>query len=102
MSTLVSDENYAAVQAFRLPLAGATTNLTTISALSVSTAPLSAGIYRILSGADIRVAQGAAAAATDMLLKANVAEYFYVNANTAVSVFDPGVGAAMVTLTRMP
>lgn len=102
MSSLVKDVNSQPVQAFRFPVAGQTTNIATVSAGSAPSGALVAGVYRIISAVDISVAQGAVAAATDMPLRANVAEYFYVNSGENISVWDAGAGSAVVALTRMP
>ena len=99
MSILVIDENNREVQCFRLPKSGATTTLTTVVG-SVATAALGAGVYRIVSTGDINVAQGATATATDMLVPANMPEYFYVNAGETVAVYS-AVAGSTVYLTRV-
>jgi len=103
MSTLVIDSNKKIAQAFRLPEAGLSTSVPLAVAGSIPSAVLSAGMYRIIPSADVTVALGAIAAATDMPMRANQVEHFYVNANSTVSFYIPlGVAGATAVLTRMP
>ena len=102
MSALVSDNNNAIAQCFRMPRTGQTTNITTLAAASVPSGQLAAGVYHIVSTVDVTICEGAVAAATDMPLKANSEIFFYVNANQNVSVYDAGAGGAVVSLTKMP
>ena len=102
MSVLATDGNSNPIQAFRMPMAGMSylVQVTVGGGVGISSV-LPAGTYRIIADADVTVAQGATVSASDMPLRANQPEYFYINANTKVSVFA-AVAPANVTLTRMP
>ena len=105
MSVLISDENREIAQCLRLPVTGSTTNVTTLATANISTAALSAGIYRIISSVDVHISSGpvgTAATASDMEMRANSPEYFYVNSQWIVSAYDAGAGGGVVSVTRMP
>lgn len=102
MSVLVQDENRNDVQAFRLPKAGATTAIAiTVGGTSGVSGALQAGVYRIVSDADVTLALGSTASAADMPMRANQPEYFYVNQGASVAAFA-AIAPANVYLTRMP
>ena len=105
MSVLVTDQNNNSVQAFRLPSSGSSGVIVTLAAASAASPALSAGVYRIVSSANVTLSSGAvgsAATATDMELRANMPEYFYVNSGDVICAYDAGAGGATVSYTRMP
>jgi len=102
MSILVTDGKSDIVQCFRLPKTGQTTTIATVGAGSAPSGAMLAGVYYIISNVDVTICEGTIAAATDMPLRANKEIFFYVNAGQNVSVYDAGIGAGLVTLTRMP
>lgn len=101
MSTLVSDGNNRAVQCMRLPYSGVTGAITTVAGASASSPALVAGIYRIISSVNISIASGTATA-NDLQLRANAAEYFYINSGATISAFNTGAGGGTVSYTLMP
>jgi len=108
MSSLINDSNSNAVQAFREPRSAVTTSLPTGVGVSMKTASLPAGIYRIfipktMTGI-VRFASGPSATvvalATDMPRESG--EYYsYINKGDALAVFD-SVGGTNIELTLMP
>jgi len=105
MSILATDNNSNAVQAFRLPHSGSSAVLATIAAANVSSPALAAGMYRIISTANIAIASGkpgSIATATDLPMCANAPEYFYVNGGETINAFDQGAGGATVSYSKMP
>ena len=106
MSKAATDDNSAVMQAFRLPRTGFSVPIATLIGVGVSSAVLPAGMYRIISDADVTLASDTvpatpAATANDLPMRANTPEYFYVNAGDTISAFD-AVGGNAVILTRMP
>jgi len=105
MSVLVSDESYAIAQCFRLPNSGATGAITTVAANNASSAALSAGIYRVISDVAVSLASGPvghASTASDLQMRADTPEYFYINSGDILCAYDAGVGGGVVSYTRMP
>jgi len=102
MSFLVLDQTNRPVQAFRLPSTGSTTIVSvTVGNTAAVSGALQAGVYRIISDADVTIALGQTATANDMPLRANQPEYFYINSGATVAVFA-SIAPANVYLTRMP
>jgi len=98
MSTLKTDDNNNAIQAFALPDDTAANHTAlAISAVSASTAALSEGVYRLSSDVDCQVVQAATATTAHMPLTANQAEYFYVSG--VVSAIAAAAGT--LTLTKV-
>jgi len=93
MSTVYKDDNREAVQAFGLPQSGQT--VTVIGGMV--SLPLAKGHYRFHSSVDINIASGQIPKVTDLLLQANIDEYFYINDKTVV-----GVLGGNLSLTLMP
>ena len=105
MSSLVSDSNNSVAQCFRLPNSGSTGAITTAAAANASSAALSAGVYRIISSVAISLASGSVgsvATASDLQMRADSPEYFYINSGDILCAYDAGAGGGVVSYTRMP
>jgi len=106
MSILATDNNSNAVQAFRLPVSGYTIAITGFTAIGShpSGQIVNGGVYRIVSSLDVTLALGATATASDMPMRANQPEYFYLNAGSTVSAYNAtaGITTDTVQITRMP
>lgn len=90
------DKDGAVVQAFPVPLTGQTTKLTlALAGTSYVTAALPAGIYRLVADQLMQIAQGAVAVATDMQLRANVEEYFYIPQGAQIAAISAVAGASL-------
>jgi len=84
-----------------LPQTGASSTITTAAAGSAAATGLAPGVYRVISTVDIRLCDGATAAATDMLVKANAVESFYCGSGV-IAAYDAGAGGGSVVLTLLP
>jgi len=105
MSSLVSDSNNSVAQCFRLPNSGSTGAITTVAANNASSAALAAGVYRVISDVAVSLAAGPighAATASDLQMRADTPEYFYINSGDILCAYDAGVGGGVVSYTRMP
>ncbi|RMH12599.1 MAG: hypothetical protein D6698_15145 [Gammaproteobacteria bacterium] len=102
MSFLILDQTNRPIQAFKLPVSGDSITITvSVAGSSGLASNLQAGVYRIISDADVTIAEGTIATANDMPIRANQPEYFYVRAGQSVSVYG-ATAPANIVLTRMP
>lgn len=102
MSDLGTDRVGMIVQAFRLPLTGKTTKITAGAGAGSASGALTAGWYRIVSDTAVTICEGASAVATDMPVRANVEEYFYVHKDQKIAVWNATGAPANVYATLMP
>ena len=105
MSKLVTESNNSVAQCFRLPNSGSTGAITTVAAANASSGALVAGMYRVISDVAVSLAAGPvghAATASDLQMRADAPEYFYVNKGDILCAYDAGAGGGVVSYTRMP
>jgi len=94
MTDLVVSENGGFIQALQLPATGSTQVL----AGGATSLPLAGGLYRLHTDANLNLALGATATATDMLMQANVDEYFQIPNKATIAT----AGVGNLSLTLMP
>ncbi|MDX8383559.1 MAG: hypothetical protein R8M45_05720 [Ghiorsea sp.] len=94
MTALAIDQNGGHIQALTLAASGSTVTV----AGGATTLPLSQGLCRLHADANLNLALGATAVATDMLIQANVDEYFYIPEKGTIATF----GAGTLSYTLMP